>query len=156
MKTGYTVQDIMTKQPVCVAPDTTIKECSKLMKKKKISSILIHDKNKLLGIATEEDFLWAIADDKNFERTKVEDIMTKKLLTTTPDKDIYDVLSVMGQSNVRRLPVMTKKGKLIGIIAMKDIIDVSPDIFDILSEKSFLKEEENPENEPFFKRIFKK
>jgi len=52
--------------------------------------------------------------------------MTKRPITTTPDTPIEDALKLMRESKVRRLPVLDKKGKLVGIITEKDLLYVSP------------------------------
>jgi len=52
--------------------------------------------------------------------------MTKRPITTTPDTPIDEALKLMRESKVRRLPVVDKKGKLVGIVAEKDLLYVSP------------------------------
>jgi len=52
--------------------------------------------------------------------------MTKRPITTAPDTPIDDALKLMRESKVRRLPVLDKKGKLVGIVAEKDLLYVSP------------------------------
>lgn len=54
--------------------------------------------------------------------SRVEDIMTKKVITIFPEADINEAAQLMGEHNINRLPVVDKKGKLVGIITRGDII----------------------------------
>jgi len=142
MKTGYKVSDAMTKKPIEVSESTSIRECAQMMKEQDVGSVLVNRDGKLAGIITEEDLVYRIvAESKNASKAKVKDIMITKLVTIEPDKDIYDALMKMSSSNVKRLPVL-KGNKLVGLLTLKDVLKIQPQLFEIVAERYELREEE--------------
>ena len=141
MKTGYKVSDAMTKSPITVEPNTSLRDCAKQMEKKHVGSLLIIENEMLKGLITEQDIVRkAIAKGKNPDETKVNDVMEKKVITISPNKDIYDALVVMRNKNIRHLPIMNKN-QMLGLLTIKDILKIEPQLFDIIVEKFELREE---------------
>ena len=142
MKTGYKVMDAMTKEPIEVAPDITLQDCSKLMANNHVGSLVIKEEGKLLGIITEQDIVRkAVALGLDTEKTNVSEIMIKEFTIIEPEKDIYDALVLMKKLNIRQLPVM-KNGDMAGLLTLKDILKIEPQLFDLLLEKFELREAE--------------
>lgn len=142
MLTGVRVRDAMTRRPIEVSENISIKECAKLMREKDVGSVLVKNK-KLLGIITEEDLVYKIiAEAKDIKKTKVRDIMVTRLITIEPDKDIYHALVKMNVNNIKRLPVMNKN-KLVGILTIKDILKIEPELFEIVANRFILREEDS-------------
>ncbi len=140
MKTGIKVGDIMTKNFFYCSQDTDVISAVKIMVKNKIGSLIVKTKDKLNGIITERDILWALAKKENLRGVKVKEIMTKNLITIAPNKDIYEAILKMKRNNKRRLPVV-EKGKVIGMITVRDIIKIYPMLFDVWSEAIRIREE---------------
>lgn len=141
MKTGYKVGDAMTKSPVTVKKETTLKECARIMSDKHVGSLLIEEKGKIIGLATEQDMVRkAMAKLLDPAKTPVKKIMETEILTTTANKDIYDALKIMRDHNVRHLPVV-EKGKFVGFLTIKDILKIQPQLFELIVEKFELREE---------------
>jgi CBS domain-containing protein len=141
MKTGITVSEVMTEFPVAVTPDSTLDKCAKLMSDKHVGSLVIKQADKFIGIVTEQDFVRkAIAFNLPSDITPVKKIMRTEIVTISPEKDIFEALALMGEKNIRHLPVMDGK-KFIGFITGKDILKIQPQLFEILAEKIELKEE---------------
>ncbi|MAG78152.1 CBS domain-containing protein [archaeon] len=133
MKTGVKVMDAMTHAPVVVKPSETLQKCAKLMLKRKLGNVLVIKKEKLIGIVTEKDLIRSvIAKNLDPKKTLVEDIMTKKPKTISPNKDIVKAMQHMQTSKIRRLPVVFK-GNVIGIITDKDIIKLQPAILELVA-----------------------
>lgn len=142
METGYKVCDAMTEHPVTISPNATLKQCADLMAKKHVGSILVEEEGKIVGILSEQDIVRkAVAKGLPTGVKKVKDIMEEKLVTISPEKDIFDALTMMRDYNIRHLPVMGN-GKFMGLVTMKDILKIEPDLFDILVEKFEIREEE--------------
>lgn len=142
MKTGYKVGDAMTFNPISVAPDTTIVKCSKIMDEKHIGSLLIIKDKKLMGIITEYDIVRkVVAKLKDPSKITAKDIMVKKPITITPEKDIYDALVKLRDNDIRHLPVTIEK-ELKGFLTLKDILKIEPELFDLVVEDIVLREEE--------------
>lgn len=142
METGYKVCDAMTEKPVTIGPNATLKQCAELMAKKHVGGVLVEEDGKLVGILTDKDIVRkAVAKGIPPGKKKAKDIMETKLITISPEKDIFEAITKMRDMDVRHLPVMDK-GKFLGLITMKDILKIEPDLFDLMVEKFELKEEE--------------
>lgn len=140
MKTGITVSDAMTEKPITVTPNTTIQECTKLMKRKNVGSVVVQEKGRFVGILTERDIARKIVAEGISTKSKVSKFMDKGLITISPEKDIFDALAMMRDADIRQLPVV-QDGKLLGLVTMKDILKIEPDLFEILVQKFDLREE---------------
>jgi CBS domain-containing protein len=142
MKTGFLVADAMTKKPILVSPEKSIRFCAETMKEHKIGSLVVTGQDKLLGITTEQDIIRkVVALGKNPDEVTVKEIMVKDLIVITPDKDIFEAINLMHQNNIRHLPVMDRS-VLIGFLTMKDILKIEPTLFEIIVEKYKLREED--------------
>src|SRR3989344_8422879 len=135
MRIGIRVLDIMTKKPITVSPELSIRECAKTMLKQRVGSLIVKKDSKLLGILTEKDLVEKIiAKGNNPERYKAKNIMTTKMQTIKPSADIYDLMVRMRKRKVRRLPVV-ENGKFIGLITDKDVLRIEPQLFELLLER---------------------
>ena len=135
--------DAMTKSPICITPDTTIKECAQAMSDNNIGSLVIKDGEHLGGIVTEWDIVRKIvAKVKNPEETKVSSIMSTSVTTIEPDVDLFTAISMMADLSIRHLPVV-HNGDFIGFLTTKDILKIEPTLFEILIQSVPLREEEN-------------
>ena len=140
MKTGYKVYDCMTTKPISVTSDSTLEECAKVMAKNHVGALVIKDNHKSLGLITEQDLVRdVIAKGINPLGKKVKDFMETKLITISPNDDIYRALLKMRDNNIRHLPVV-EKGAMIGLLTLKDILKIEPQLFELLVEKFELKE----------------
>ena len=141
MKTGYKVYDCMTTKPVSVSSDATLVQCAKVMSKNHVGALVVKDNHQSKGLITEQDIVRKlIAKGINPLTKKVKDFMEKKLITIKTNDDIYDALIKMRDSNIRHLPVVDK-GKMVGLLTLKDILKIEPSLFELLVEKFELKEE---------------
>lgn len=132
----------MTENPVFLNPDDTLEKCSKVMKENHVGAVIIKDKEEPIGILTEQDIVRnVIASGINPLKKKVKEVMEKNLTTITPEKDIFEGLMMMRDLNISHLPVVDGK-RLIGLLTIKDILKIEPQLFEILVEKFELKEEE--------------
>ncbi len=141
------VKNVMSRQVVTVTPRTTFREIGDIIFGKrfghKFSSVPVIDKNKkLLGIVTEKDLLRKLyptqaeliedffeasnfnnIEDKihDVEKLTAQEIMGKHPITTLSETPLMRAGSIMLTENKRRLPVVDKKGKLVGVISQGDI-----------------------------------
>jgi CBS domain-containing protein len=141
MKIGVKVGDVMTRSFVSVSPETSVSECSKIMIANKVGSLIVKTERKLDGIMTEGDMIKAIAGKKDLSKIKAKDVMSTKVVTISPGEDMYVALKKMRGRKIRWLPVVVK-GKVIGMLTVKDIIRIEPSLFDIVSEFQPIREEE--------------
>ena len=142
MKTGYTVSDAMTRKPITVSAHTTIKECANIMANNHVGSLVVSDGKKFLGIMSEKDIVRKlVANNHNPLKKTVKDVMETSVTTISSDKDIYDALVIMRDLNIRHLPVMDSKNRLEGLLTIKDILKIEPQLFDLIVSKFELREE---------------
>lgn len=126
------VRSRMTANPYTVTPDATIAETLELMRNKNIRRVPVVKGEKLVGIITERKLLEVSPSPATslsiFEinyllsKTKVESIMTKDLITVTPDSLLEEALLKVREHDVGGLPVV-EEGKLVGIITETDVFD---------------------------------
>lgn len=129
------LKEIMTKEVIAVSPDTTIFDAAQLMKDKNIGSIPIcKDNLDVEGIVTDRDIvLRVVCAEKDPKTTKCREIMTDKLIVGKTDMEVDSALDLMGDVQIRRLPVV-EGGKLVGFVALGDMAVNSR--FDQASERA--------------------
>jgi CBS domain-containing protein len=117
--------EVMTRGPVCCLPTTLVAEAAQLMKRENIGPIPVIDDEqtrKLVGIVTDRDLaLKIVAEGRDARSTKVEAVMTRKVVTCRAEDDVQKALDAMAEHQLRRIPVVDKEGKILGIIAQADV-----------------------------------
>ena len=141
MKTGYKVYDCMTTKPISVSSEISLEECAKVMTLNHVGALVIKDAHESKGLITEQDIVRkVISKGINPLTKKVRDFMETKIITISRNDDIYDALIKMRDSNIRHLPVVDN-GKMVGLLTLKDILKIEPQLFELLVEKFELREE---------------
>jgi CBS domain-containing protein len=117
--------EVMTKNPVCCMPSDLVAEAAKLMKSGNIGSVpVIENKQtqKLVGIVTDRDLaLKIVAEGRDARSTKVESVMTRKVVTCLAEDDMQKALDAMSKHQLRRIPIVDNDNKILGIIAQADV-----------------------------------
>jgi len=131
------VRDIMSRPPITAKENETVAGVSKLMGKHDIGCVIIVDKSgNLAGIITERDIVQRVAARNVLpSELKVGQTMSKPVATISPIATVNEAAKIMNHRKIRRLAVMDE-GKLVGIVTMKDILQVTPAIIDLAAEKS--------------------
>jgi CBS domain-containing protein len=115
----------MTKNPTCCLPNDTVTQAAELMKSENIGSIPVIENEqtkKLIGIVTDRDLtLKIVADGLDAKSTKVETVMTRKVVTCRAEDDLQQALDAMAEHQLRRIPVVDNDNKVVGIIAQADV-----------------------------------
>ncbi len=142
METNIRVGDIMTRDFIHIHPGTPVLHCAKKMIKNRAGSIVLKDNEKIHGVLTEKDIIWALTKngDKGLKDIKAKDIATRKIITIRPEAPLDQALLKMNKKKVRRLPVMHKK-QIVGYITLNDILRFRPSLFESLAELQHIKEE---------------
>ena len=106
-----------------VSPDATVFDAIKLLADKNIGALPVMTDGTLVGIFTERDYTRKIAlQGKSSKDTHVWEIMTKEVISTSPDESIEDCMRIMTDNRVRHLPVI-EDGKVLGIISIGDLVN---------------------------------
>jgi CBS domain-containing protein len=137
MTTRVLVRDIMNSPVISTSPQHTIKDIATKMKEERIGSIVIMENEKAAGIVTDWDIVSnAVVKDVKPSEVKASDIM-QTLHTIEGEEGVTEAARVLRQHNIKRLGVVYKN-RLVGIISASDVIAVTPDLVDVISEKAAL------------------
>ena len=113
--------DILTKDPQVVRPDAMISEAAKMMKQHDIGMLPVCDGHRLVGSITDRDLaIRAIAEGRNPLSTKVSDIMTPNVFWCYDDQDLEEAAQIMEEKQIRRLPIVNREKRLVGIVSLGD------------------------------------
>lgn len=120
-----TVKDWMSKPVTMIKPEKTVFEACEKMNKNNIGSIIISsDGKKVDGILTERDVLRKIiGDNVDPKATKVEDVMTKKVVTVDISASLLEISKIMTKNLMRRIVVL-ENGKVSGIVTSRDLLQL--------------------------------
>jgi CBS domain-containing protein len=115
------VKDAMTKDVELASPTQTIRQAALLMGKADCGALPVADKDSLVGMITDRDIaVRAVAAGKG-PKTLVKDIMSAEVLYCYEDQTLEEVADNLGDQKVRRLPVMNREKRLVGILSLGDL-----------------------------------
>lgn len=122
------VQDVMSKQVVTCSPNDYVNEVAEQMRSLDIGCLPVVSKKKLVGMITDRDIVTrAVAKDV---KCKVEDIMTKTVISVSPQDSTAEASILMGKHQVRRLPVVENE-ELVGFVSLADLAFPFPHIQEV-------------------------
>jgi len=116
------LSQIMTKTLITISKDITVYQALTEMVQNSISCLIIAQDNRPLGILTERDVGRLLIDYGDISQLKVEDVMSSPVQTASQDTLVHEVVKVMQQKNIRRVVVIDKDGKIVGLATQFDII----------------------------------
>ncbi|MDD1729299.1 MAG: CBS domain-containing protein [Methanospirillum sp.] len=136
LDTTVAVRDIMRRNPKTIDYRATVADAARKMCNKDPSgSCIVLRDNVAVGIVTEQDLnCKVVAKDIKPSEVYVNDIMTSPLITIHGDKTVEEAAHEMIKNRVRRLPIVNEKGIVIGIVSVRDIVAVSTEINELMSE----------------------
>lgn len=116
------VRDVMTPNPQTVSEKDTVIQVARIMRDEDTGVVPVVDGRKIIGLITDRDIVVrAIADGKNLDAVRVNEVMSKQVRSVKEDTPVRDVLELMSGAQVRRVPVVNDQNELVGIVSMKDI-----------------------------------
>jgi CBS domain-containing protein len=140
-------KDIMSREVITVTKDVTIQETAKLLTEHQISGLPVLEGKKVIGMVTEGDLIFQdrkldppafiellggviFLKDPNkylegFRKmiaTRVEDMMTTKVISVREDTPIEEIAAIMTEKRINRIPVLDEKGELVGIVSRQDLV----------------------------------
>jgi CBS domain-containing protein len=113
----------MTEPAVTDARNAPLARAADLMWRQQTGSLVILADQQIVGILTERDILRTVATGQEISSVVVDDVMTRDVVTTTPDTPVRDAARTMAQHWIRHLPVVDE-GRLVGILSQRDITGV--------------------------------
>ncbi len=122
------VDEVMTPDVEIAAPDDTVQTAAKLMADSGAGALPVGEKDRLVGMVTDRDItIRAVAAGKAPDQCKVRDVMTAEIKYVFEDEDIRAASRKMGDWQVRRLPVLNRDKRLVGVISLGDIASEAKD-----------------------------
>lgn len=137
--------DVMIAPVVTVGANATVREVARILLERRISAVPVVDAdNKILGIVTEGDLMhrtesgterhyaWWLrlltgdaqmaTDYVKSHAIKVEDIMTREVVTATPETPLSDIAMLLEERQIKRVPIVNKQGQLVGIVSRANLL----------------------------------
>jgi CBS domain-containing protein len=117
------VKEIMTGNVTCIRPDTLLEEAARKMRDLNVGPLPIcGDDDRLAGIVTDRDItVRAVAEGKNPRTTRVREIMTPGVVYCFEDQDVTEAARLMEEKKIRRLVVLNRSKRLVGIVSLGDL-----------------------------------
>jgi CBS domain-containing protein len=117
-----TVKECMTKDVELAAPDMSIREAAQKMREGDFGVLPVGENDRLVGMITDRDIvLRAIAEGLDVDTTKVREIMSSGTLYCFEDQTLEEVARNMGENQIRRLPVLSRQKRMVGILSLGDV-----------------------------------
>ena len=122
------ISEIMSKNPRSVSPDTPVSEAAQVMKEEDVGLVPVVERvggaetrGRLVGVVTDRDIaIRAVAEGRAID-APVSDVMSGGVLTCGPDDSVDTAMELMGQEQVRRIPIVDERGALVGVLAQADL-----------------------------------
>ena len=116
------VSEIMTRHVECINPDTSVKDAAEKMKSLDIGFLPICENDRLTGTITDRDItIRVVADGLNPRSVKARDVMTPNAFYCLDDQDIEEVSRRMQETEVKRMLILNRDHKLVGVVSLGDL-----------------------------------
>jgi len=116
------IADIMTRSIATVQREETLQAAAQCMRKMDVGSLPVLDGKALVGMVTDRDIaIRGVAEGMVAQESRVADVMTADVVWCRTDDSIEEVMAEMGDSQVRRLPVLDANNEIVGVVALGDL-----------------------------------
>ena len=113
--------EIMTRDVRTATSKTSVSEIAVMMRDGDMGAVPVVENGRLIGIVTDRDIVVRCVADGRGPDTPVSEAMTTEIFSVRPDDFAFEAVRLMGDKQVRRVPVVDEDGKLAGIISMADV-----------------------------------
>jgi CBS domain-containing protein len=115
------VREAMTREVQLVRPDQTIREAARLMSELDIGALPVEENDRLIGMITDRDIAVRAVAEGHGPDTQVGKVMTQEIRYCFEDQSIDEVTQNMAEQRIRRLPVLSRDKRLVGILSLGDL-----------------------------------
>jgi CBS domain-containing protein len=142
------VRDLMTPDVEVLEPDDTVEEAAKKMRAFDVGSFPVCDDLRVVGVLTDRDVaLRVTAEGRDPSATLVRDVMSRDVVCATEDQDLRDVAELMRHRRLRRLPIVDRRGRLVGLISVGRLAKVREERTAGLILKGVVRPDPKPDSE---------
>ena len=114
------VRDVMTPNPRTVELSDTIQDAARIMREEDTGAVPVVEDGRVVGMVTDRDIVIRAIADGDFEAT-IDDIVTDDVVCATADMTTAAAAELMGEHQIRRLPVVDETERLVGIVSIGDL-----------------------------------
>ena len=118
------VKDLIQRKVVTIEPDDPVSLAAKRMKDKMVGSLVVLDGDIPAGIITDRDIAVRVVGEEKPPQTPVREVMTRDPITIREDASFFELTKTFREAAVRRLIVVDKEGKLVGLISIDDVFEL--------------------------------
>ena len=116
------VREVMSRDVKIASPEDTLQHAAELMVDIDAGVLPVGENDRLVGMLTDRDItIRAVAKGKAPDRTKVRDVMSPEIKYIYEDESLEDAAESMGNLQIRRLPVLNREKRLVGIVSLGDL-----------------------------------
>ncbi len=116
------VKDAMHTGAEWVAPNTPVSDLAKKMRQHDIGALPVGEDDKLIGMVTDRDIVCrGLVNGKDVMQLTARDLMTDKIVWCRDDEDLDDAIRIMEAKRIRRLPVIDKSKRMVGMLSLGDV-----------------------------------
>jgi CBS domain-containing protein len=117
------LREICTKPVVTISKTATVEDAARIMRARQVGALVVTDGSKPVGILTDRDItVDVVAAGKKAAELAVGEVMRRNPASLREDQGLFEAAKMFSAKGVRRLPVMSKTGKLIGIVTLDDLM----------------------------------
>jgi CBS domain-containing protein len=122
------ITDVMTRDVRVIQPDRTVRDAARLMDELNVGSLPVCDGRRLIGMITDRDItVRSTAAGLAPDRHTVREIMTDDVEWCFDDDDVDEIVDIMSRHQIRRIPVVNRQKRLVGIVALGDLAEDTED-----------------------------
>src|SRR5437870_4619814 len=116
------VKDVMTRNVECASPDDSLQTAAQKMRDLDVGPLPVCEDDRLVGMVTDRDItLRGTAEGRDPKAAKVRQVMTPELVFCYEDQDVRDAADAMAAQQIRRLVVLNRDDRLVGIVSLGDL-----------------------------------
>jgi CBS domain-containing protein len=116
------LNDIFTRSVVTAAPEETLATVALEMQEHNVGTIVVVENRRPVGIVTDRDLALALGARRVSPQTEVQNVMTRHVLSIPEDTSMYTATKFMREREVRRLPIVDREDRLVGIVTLDDLL----------------------------------
>ena len=114
------ISEVMTPNPRTVSPGDSLQVAAQIMRDEDVGVVPVVEAGRIEGVVTDRDIVIRAVADGDFQAT-VEDVCSDDVVTCTAEMSTADVSALMGEHQVRRIPVVDEDDRLVGIVSLGDL-----------------------------------
>ena len=129
------VRDVMTKEPRVVRRDTNVQEVVATMNKYDISSIIVVEEKRPIGIVTHKDIISKLVQARiPPDAVTAREVMTSPIVTINEESSVEEAARLMSKKHIKKLVVTRNNNELVGIITSSDVVREAPKMTELLNQ----------------------